>query len=208
MEWIVESVAWFASLIENNFSAITGLLGVFVGGWLVNSQNQSQRRIEFYKDQLNRFYSPMVGIRKEIGVLSEFRLASEKASRDWWQKVCQEARSIEEERVSKEHFEANKPKIKSKIDYENTQLETKLIPAYRQMLEIFKNNYWLAEEETRLHFSTLVKYVETWNRFLSETHAVEIIEQINVPEEELDFFYDDIEKKLDNLRAKIKHGKI
>ena len=85
-------------------------------------------------------------------------------------------------------------KITTQIEYENKQLVEKIIPAYRQMVNVFKENYWLAEEQTKTHFPTLVKFVEVWERYLSRTRPMDVIKEINVSENELMPFYKDIEK--------------
>lgn len=194
-------------IISQNIPAVTGLVGVCVGAWLVNLQNRSQRRFNFYEKQLREFYSPLVGIRKEIQILSEFRVAGEQAARKWWEKISEQGKRIEDHDKAQKMYDEEGQKITSQIDYENKQLTEKIIPAYRKMADIFKDNYWLAEESTRKYFPTLVKFIETWERYLSDTHPREVISEINVSEKELMLFYKDIDENLDFLRKKLKEVK-
>lgn len=199
---------WIKNIISQNFSAITGLLGVYIGAWLTKRQVVTQRKLDFYEKQLRELYSPLIGIRKEIQILSEFRLAGEKASQEWWQKVCKCGQNIKDGVAATKFYEKEGEKITSQIEYENKQLTEKIIPAYRKMVDIFKNNYWLAEEQTKEYFPNLVKFIETWERFLSRTHPIEVIKNISVSENELLPFYDNIEEIHKFLRGKLKTGRI
>lgn len=200
IQGIIKTMDWIKNIISQNFdtifTAIIVLLSVYIGAWLTKRQIVTQRKLDFCEKQLREFYSPLVGIRKEIETLSKFRVAGEKARRAWWQKIHKQGNQIED----------SQKKINSSIEYDNKQLEEKLIPAYRKMVDVFKNNYWLAEEETKDHFSTLIKFVETWERFLSKTHPSEVIEEIQVQEEELIPFYKHIEAIHKSLREKLKKG--
>jgi len=185
---------------------LSGLIGVFVGAWLSRRQSQEQRKLDFYEKQLRELYSPLVGVRKEIQILSEFRLAGEEASQKWWQKVCERSKHIKDMDRSVKFYDEEGEKITTQNEYENKQLVEKIIPAYRQMVNILKNNYWLAEEQTKDHFPTLVKFVEVWERYLSRSHPMDVIKEINVSENELMPLYKDIELIHRSLRKKIKNN--
>lgn len=205
---MIEFIKLCGGIVAQNFSAITGLLGVYIGGLIANRQSCMQRRIDFVEKQLKELYSPMVGIRKEIQILSEFRLMGEKASDEWWQKICTYGAQIKDPEKAGKYYEEKGKGIGSQIEYENKQLVDKIIPAYRRMVNIFKENYWLAEEETKIHFSTLVRFVETWERFLSKTHPADVISKIQVKESELMPFYEHLERSYQILRQKVKEGKV
>ena len=64
------------------------------------------------------------------------------------------------------------------IDWDNTKLQEELLPAYRQMLDLFRENYWLAKPETRDHYPTLVEFVEVWNRWLDDALPREVLERL------------------------------
>ena len=199
---------WIKGIISQNFSAITGLFGVYIGAWLTKRQTVTRRKLDFYEKQLRELYSSLVGVRKEIQILSEFRLAGAEASQKWWQKVCQRGKNIHDHGEATKFYDEEGKGISSQIEYENKQLTEKIIPAYRQMVDILKNNYWLAEEQTKEYFPTLVKFVEVWERFLSRTHPVDVIKEISVSEKELMPFYKNIEDTHDSFRKKLKNGKI
>lgn len=185
---------------------LSGLAGVFVGAWLSNRQSQNQRKLDFFEKQLRELYSPLIGTRKEIQILSEFRCVVEGASDEWWKDVCKLGDQMDMEKAQKYYDEKEKG-IDGPIGYNNNQLKIKILPAYRQLVEIFRNNFYLAEEETKKYFPTLVKFIETWERFLSQTHPREVMQKINVSEKELQPFYQHLEETLKALREKLKEGK-
>lgn len=188
-------------------SALSGLIGVFVGAWLYSSQSQRQRKLDFCEKQLKEFYSPLVGIRKEIQILSEFRCDVERASEERWQEVCKVGDQMKPSEAQK-YRNGNDKCIDGPIEYEDEQFEIKILPAYRKLVETFKNNSYLAEEETREFLPTLIKFVDLWERNLSKTHSREVIKKINFSEKELLPFYKHLEEKCSLLREKIKKGNI
>ncbi|MDD2715175.1 MAG: hypothetical protein PHW04_04700 [Candidatus Wallbacteria bacterium] len=198
---------WLKHIISENFAAITGLLGVYIGAWLTNRQNRTQKKLDFYEKQLRELYSPLAGIRKEIGILSEFRVEGGKASQEWWQKVCDVAEKIEDPDKANEYCDKEGEKIPTLIEYDNNQLTEKIIPSYRKMKDTFENNYWLAEEETKKYFPTLIKFVETWERFLSKSHPIEALKKYSVKEGELLPFYEHIDGINKLLKEKLKNSK-
>ena len=203
MEFIMNTIEWIKTIVSQNFSAITGLGGVYIGAWLTQRQNKEQRKLEFCEKQLRELYSPLFALRKEIRILSEFRLAGEVAQDQWWQEVCQRSRRIKDDPSHNKFIDKEREKITGQIEYNNKQLTEKIIPAYRQMVNIWKENYWLSEEDTKEYFPTLIKFVETWERHLSRTHAPEVLEEISVSEDKLMPFYDHIEKFHNTLRKKL-----
>lgn len=189
MELIIKIIDWFKN--------------TFLQRWLTNRENRTQRKFEFYEKQLRELYSPLVSVRKEIEILSEFRCEAEQASNKWWQDVCKTGQQIEDPDKAKKYYDQKGEGISTQIEYENRQLREKLIPAYQKMVEIVKENYWLAEEETKKSFPTLVKFVETWERHLSRTHPREVLQEIKIPEAELKSFYQHIEDTLNALKGKL-----
>lgn len=89
------------------------------------------------------------------------------------------------------------------ISYNNKQLETELLPKYREMLKIFTENLWLADPETRKYYTELSKFIDIWDRWLSKSIPPEVMEILNHSEDKLLEFYEHIESKLDYLKKKI-----
>jgi len=59
---------------QSCISAAAGLLGVFAGTFMTNRNQAKQRQLERIRDQLQNFYSPMLGFRLQIKAKSELRL--------------------------------------------------------------------------------------------------------------------------------------
>jgi hypothetical protein len=74
---------------------------------------------------------------------------------------------------------------------------------YREMLTIFRDNYWLAEPETKEFYSGLVEYVEVWNRWKAKSVTGETIREIGHTEEKLKPFYQELEKRTEILRSEL-----
>jgi uncharacterized protein Usg len=72
-----------------------------------------------------------------------------------------------------------------RIEYNNRQLTEQLVPAYRRMVDHFRENFWLAEYSTREHFPLLVQFVEKWNRDLAGTFTPELSRRVDVEEKKL-----------------------
>lgn len=185
-------------------TAGSGFIGVMLGSWLSARYGEKQRNLIFIEKQLKELYSPLLGIRKEIATLSEYRRLAEDASGTWWKRVCSIAERIKDDPILEEYFDKEGGMIMPQIEYNNAQLKDRLIPAYRQLIKVFKNNYWLAEEDTKQHFSKLVMFVEMWDRILSHTHPREVMNTLRIEEKELLGLYENIEAQHAKLRARIK----
>jgi len=74
------------------------------------------------------------------------------------------------------------------------------------MLSIFRDNLWLAEPETRLHFDELLKFVDIWERWLSRSIPIEVVRSLGHTEARLKTFYEHLEDKHDELRDHLSKG--
>ena len=63
---------------------------------------------------------------------------------------------------------------------------------------------WLAESSTRLHYDTLVEFVEIWNRQLKNSLESEVISVIDHSEKNLVPLYDDLRKNFERLGVLLK----
>jgi hypothetical protein len=140
-----EMTRWIAL---TDVPAIAGLAGVLMGSWLTRRQQKEQRKLDFVEKQLRCFYSPLVGIRNEIYMLSELRLTISQSSDRHWRKLCEEAREAGGPDYVKKVMDRRRDEFMKSIEYDNNQLTEGLLPAYRRMVTIFRDNYYLAEERT------------------------------------------------------------
>ena len=94
---------------------------------------------------------------------SELRLKVQNKADSEWRRLCDESRAIGVEALQwlTEKREEEFTRI---IEYDNRQLREELIPAYRKMVNLFRDNMWLAESETKEYFGQLIEFVELWER--------------------------------------------
>jgi hypothetical protein len=104
------------------------------------------------REQLDRFYSPLLGIRERLRANGETRLKVSAAAEAAWRNLCSRVEGSDPVsradaflKLEKERF----PGFEKIIEYNNRQLAEEVVPLYRRMVEIFTGNMWLAEPSTR-----------------------------------------------------------
>jgi hypothetical protein len=179
-------------------AAMAALFGVWIGGYLTDRREREKRRTDFITRQLTEFYGPLVAARAEILARSELRVKVQRAAGDAWQELTTEAGGGFEGRlrVSPEQRAA----FSALLDYDNASLRETLLPAYRQMVTIFREKWSLGEPKTRSHFPALVEFVEVWERHLKGGIPGEALEALGHSEENLKPLYRNLEQTHDRLR--------
>ncbi len=197
-------IAWLVSTL---LPVISGLTGVVIGAWLTMRREKYQRRHDFLSTQLRDFYAPMLGMRSEIRRRGEVRLAISRAADTAWRELCAEARETSDAPTAlKSLTDTRGPAFRSIIDYNNLVLAEATIPAYREMVKLFRGSLWLAEPSTRQHFGTLVEFVDIWERWLSGSLPAEAIAKLNHGEDLLEPLYQDLEEQHSRLREAVSKG--
>jgi hypothetical protein len=177
-------------VIPSFITLLAGYLGYKYG---IN-QIMNQKRLEFIERQLREFYSPMIGHRKIVE--ANIKLINDifKSADIEWKKLCEKnTNPSEKERVSFDNI----------IKYNNKQLHEEIIPFYEKMISTFKENYYLAEPETRDYFDELFRFVDIWHRSFENSIPSSVIIELNQTENKLKPFYNDLEKQLEKLRKKL-----
>ena len=82
-------------------------------------------------------------------------------------------------------------------------MREELIPLYREILRIFTEKYWLADEDTREYYESFSEFIEIWERYLSEALPSNVLIKLHHSEEELHGFYEHVERKLSHLQHAI-----
>src|SRR5882672_3454171 len=163
-----------SNIIIPLITAGSGLLGVYVGGLWGDRRERDKQKTDFVHAQLSEFYGPLISLRTEIKARSELRTKISNAADSTWRDLVAEADRVsieEKQRLSKERG----PAFSAIIDDDNKTLRETLIPAYRQMMTIFREKMWLAEPETRIHFSDFLEFLEIWERVLRKALPNEVI---------------------------------
>jgi len=183
----------------------SGLIGVLIGAWLSARRDQSQRRLAFVEKQLANFYSPMQGLREEIASTSELRLRIQQEAERAWREVCSQVRKEDHEALARLNTERAQ-EFNKIIEFDNDKLQKELLPAYRRMANLFRENYWLAEKDTRVYYAAVLEYAEIWERWNTGALPVEVWRKLNHTEANLAGFYRHISESHDWLRAKLERG--
>jgi len=184
--------------------AASGLVGVVLGALLAGRRDKSQRRQDFVVRQLKDFYSPLLAIRKHVQVLGELRCRVFDAQNKAWQEEC--ARFEGNPEAMNRFLKEREPEITKNIEYENKKHVEESLPAYRNMITIFRNNLWLAEANTVAHFPALLEFVELWDIWMARAIMPEAMKSFDHTEEKLLPPYEDLQRRHDELRQRLATG--
>jgi hypothetical protein len=123
------------TLVNTLIPAVSGLVGVAIGGWLTALNQNRERREAHIKSQLSELYSPLLVIRSQIKAKSELRLKlSSAAGASWPAKFA----GIEDPVLKKQISERDGPAYDKLQDSNNRQLTEEIIPLYRKMLAMLR----------------------------------------------------------------------
>lgn len=209
LEWCLMADQNSLSLLQWGISiavpAVSGLGGVAVGAFLAAWREKANRHREFLSKQLTDFYSPLLAIRKELKAMRDIELKVSRAADTAWRKLCDgyEGDPNGLRKVTDERRDA----FTRIIDHNNEYLEKECIPSYHRMVDVFRKNIWLAEPSTVAYFPYLLEFTDIWDLFLAGALPGEVVQELNHSEESLQPFYDELQRKHDELRKKVAKGK-
>jgi hypothetical protein len=162
---------------------------------------RKEKRLDFVREQVTQFYSPLVGCIRRIRASSELRVELSRAASIAWQKICEEnPRPFTDH---EKHFEP----FKKHIEDENVRFPKYLLPLYDEMVDIFTKNFWLAENSTKEYYRELCRYVELWHRHFDDSIPPRVYEEVKINEQPLLPFYDNLERNLEKLRDELAQEK-
>lgn len=138
---------------------------------------------------------------------SELRVRIHDAADAVWRALVADRRRISDDAVG-EFSRTRGPEFKQVIEYDNKQLQEELLPAYRSMANLFREQLWLADSDTRDHYQNLIEFIELWDRWLARSIPGEVLERLGHSEDKLKPFYEHLQRRHDDLRAKIETGKV
>ena len=200
-EQTVDLIQWSVSI---GAPIIAGFVGVYFGSRLTNAQVKETNANAFVEKQLSQFYSPMLGLRKEIIMRSELRSKIQSVADQAWKELCEKDKGSSE--ALKKLSEKRYPEFGKIIDYDNRALTEQLIPAYKEMITLFRENMWLAEVETTKYFQILLEFIDIWDRWIDKSLPLEVWKKLEHSEDKLTPFYDHIESVHQSLISKLKSG--
>ncbi len=188
--------------------ALAGVGGVFLGAYLSEKRDIKQRKYLFIERQLREFYSPLLGLRTEIQMRGEVRGKISAEAERAWRQLCDEASATGNVEASIKLTNERSKEFEDIIKYDNRVLKEDLIPAYRQMVMIFRENMWLVEPSTKLYFKELMEFVDIWDRYLNRSLPVEVLRALEHDEKKLNPFYKNLDETINRLRSKLESGDI
>lgn len=187
--------------------AIAGLFGAFggvaLGAWLTLAGQEKQRRIAFNERQLRELYAPLLAARKEIEVIGMIRVKFSSAADTAWRELVH-GRSVE---VVENLMDKRFPSFKAIIDYNNDQFMAVVLPLYKKMREVFRENMWLAFPETLDYWSPFIEFIDQWDRFLADSIPIEVHEIVKVEEAGLQLFYAHLASVQTAIKSALLNGK-
>lgn len=154
-------------LVELTAPALSGLLGVIIGGFITAHYQSKERQYNRVREQLQGFYAPLYGMRAQIREKGAFLRKISKATEEISKGLAVAPPGVPEDA----HFNyvQNRMQEFGKADSEtNRQVNDVILPLYRQMFDRFSSHMGLAEPATLDTFGTLVEFVETWDRWASK----------------------------------------
>ena len=95
------------------------------------------------------------------------------------------------------------------LNDESRRFREEVLPLYRQMLECFTTQMWLAQQTTRTHYQSLVKSVDLWERFvtgLTEEKARLVDGTLFKKEMPLEALYNDLVAHFGRLQKRLEAG--
>jgi len=188
-------------LMQSGITAGAGFLGVIVGGGVAIYSQRRQKQHDRIRDQLEKLYSPLIGILLEIRAKSEVRVKLTTAGRDSW---AAQFEGVQSPHIKQRIQQDLEPEYIRLFDYNNEQLLGDIVPLYQKMLAVFTEQIGLAEESTLTHYPALVEFVEIWNRFVKKSLPRDVLDKIEHKEETLTAFYADLRKQFDRLRKRLR----
>ncbi|MGB8657556.1 MAG: hypothetical protein WCE90_07190 [Candidatus Zixiibacteriota bacterium] len=186
-------------------AGVSGLIGALCGSLLAGRREKTQRRHAFVQNQLETFYSPLLALRSSVKALRTVGVKVSKFTNLVWQQHCEDLKHDPE--TLARWIEQHKQGYTRFINYDNEQFRKEALPAYKNMVAIFRDKLYLAEPATVVYLPKLIEFVELWERWLADTIPAEVIQKVGISEEELLPFYENLEKHHGLLRTKLSRGK-
>ena len=171
------------------------LLAGYIGVKFGLEQVKLQKRLDFIERQLRDFYSPILGIHQNISTKGKLRFKiSGLHSKEW-------------KDMSEKERDKKLPFVEKVIEYDNDQWKKDLLPLYHKIADIFTQNYWLAEPETKEHYMKLIEYVEVWDRWLDKAITIQTVSELINDDNELEPFFKEIDYRSGILRKELAFSK-
>lgn len=176
-------------------------MGVFVGAMMSSLNQKKERKHAHIRQQLQEFYSPMLGMRQEIAAKEESR----RKINEMVHTTIKESKANDPSGVSRGYYFPDERKALMGLSaHDHKQWKEEILPLYGEMLKKFTSELWLAEPSTRAHYGELTNFVERWSRVQALTDAAEVAWRVDLSDENVNPLYDDLEVHFTRLQKLIR----
>lgn len=189
-------------LVTAIISAGSGMFGVIIGSSVTVVNGYLQRRRAGIRQKLEEFYGPMLAIRARIKAKSELRLRLSSIAGEEWAKLFSTGKADNPE-TSKKIDHDRWPEYQRLIEQANEETGSEIIPAYKEMVDVFVAKLYLANEVTRSFFSVLVEHVAVLDMYFKSPLPREVARRLDHSEKKLDPFYEELEKQFVTLQKQL-----
>jgi hypothetical protein len=123
-----QAISWVQILIP----ALAALAGVLIGGLITSHNQKKERQHRRMREQLEGFYSVLLGMRLQIRAKSELRVRLRAIAEEAWKEELEPA--LGEIQAKERIHDVLWPQYEKIVNYDERQLEQEIIPLYRDML--------------------------------------------------------------------------
>jgi hypothetical protein len=178
---------------------VGSLIGTVASNWFANRRERAARHHELQLRKLKEFYGPLLSLHREILAKGELRVKVQEAVGRLHTEAMVQAGPGRVNEASDTHLSG----ILKTINDENQTLREIIMPLYREMVRIFRENMWSAEPETRDHFPALIEFVDVWDKILTDRLPRAVAPAIGHTEENLIPFYSNLAAIHDRIRVEL-----
>lgn len=185
-------------LIQSVTSSFFTLIACFLGFWCTYyfaiRRSKFEKERDFTYQQITKFYSPLVVLQKRIETIKKLKKEFSYAGNEACKKRYKDGHMYndEDKKYSKQ--------IKKEIEIRNQEFPKYILPLYDRMVDIFEKNYWLAENNTKNFYKTLLSYVEKEHKYYSRIIPLCTFNEIDFNDKDILLFYKNIEETLYKLK--------
>ena len=130
------------TLAQSGVSATAGLVGVVVGALMTSLNQKKERKHAHIRQQLQEFYSPMLGMRQWIVAKEESR----RKINVMVNTIIEESKADDPGGVRRGHrFPDERKALIGLSAHDHKQWEEEILPLYREMLKKFTSEMWLVQ---------------------------------------------------------------
>jgi hypothetical protein len=167
------------AIIASVLAVASFLYGIRKDREAKRERERASKRV-FNRDQLDNFYSPALGKLEEIRAKS---LARKKFS---------EAFSAAPEVERQKHIE-------ERITFDNRVLREELLPRYRELADLFREQSGLIEPSTRTLYQQLINFIDLWEREGVPSSAIQALKDSGAASDPANLLHENAKTQVEEI---------